>query len=158
MENLANVKKVILLAVENEEREEGADPEIVELLLGRNGDPEIVDCDGKSALHRALQHEKPNEQIIKMLLDHGCDPNLPDKYYQMTPFHSACMNENRNILFLNHLILFAENLRTVPESVFKMLVAKGANPKLKDSKGMDGMELATDMENKTALKFLKGHK
>lgn len=60
-----------------------------------------VDKDGKTPLHLAIQAEKPNVELIKLLINYGSDTSFKDKNGN-TPLHAAILakNPNREIIQL----------------------------------------------------------
>jgi ankyrin repeat protein len=51
---------------------------LVDLILSKQPKVEQVNKHGQSALHIAMMQKKPNEEIVKKLLDFGYDPELND--------------------------------------------------------------------------------
>lgn len=73
--------------------------EHVKLLIQYKADPNIAQSDGLSSLHQAVI--KQNVPIVECLLAKGANPNLKNKFFEMTPVHFAVKNDvNPTILLL----------------------------------------------------------
>ncbi|KAF7268559.1 transient receptor potential channel pyrexia-like [Rhynchophorus ferrugineus] len=65
----------------------------VELLLKKgNADPNVADCDKRTALHAAVGKAARSYDIIEILVSFGADVNAKDQY-GYTPLHIAALNE-----------------------------------------------------------------
>lgn len=70
-------------------------------------DVNLADCDGKTALHFAI--EQKNEEIVSLLLDENLKININsiDKFRKASPLHYACESCNLNIIQM--LFNYSEN-------------------------------------------------
>lgn len=59
--------------------------------------------DGNTPLHVAIMQDSPNNDVISVLLNHGANPNMPNKN-KFTPFYYAVAENYTNIIsiFLNN--------------------------------------------------------
>ncbi len=75
----------------------------VKQLLYDGADPNIVDLDGKSALHHANDGSEENPEITKLLISYGANVNL-NAILNKTPLHYAAskgFKENSKILIIH---------------------------------------------------------
>lgn len=116
------------------------DEELVRKLIERGADPNIADAEGAVPLAEACIGGRLNQEIIKMLIDKGAKVNHQEKN-GATP-----------------LIYIAANKQTSPENrqaVVKMLLAAGADKKLKDTKGKTALDWSKEMGTKDVADLLK---
>lgn len=82
--------------------------EIVNIILKHQKvDVNLADCDGKTALHFAI--EQKNEKIVNLLLNEKLNININaiDKFRKASPLHYAC--ESCNISIIQMIFNFSEN-------------------------------------------------
>ena len=106
------------------------------LVVGCGVDPNIRDKDGWTPLHYAAW--KRRLKVVKLLLEHGADPNIQENKYGKTPLHyavSRCL-ENK---FGRTLLHFTVSRRHV--DVARVLLDHGADPTISDNEGMTPLEL-----------------
>ena len=72
-----------------------------------------TDDDGYTLLHHACENQ--HNEIVKLLLDNGANPNIGDRPFHLTPLHWASEYED--------------------EDMIRLLIYNGANPELKDIHG-----------------------
>ena len=72
-----------------------------------------TDDDGYTLLHHACENQY--NEIVKLLLDNGANPNIGDKPFHLTPLHWATEYDD--------------------EVMIRLLIYNGANPELKDIHG-----------------------
>ena len=61
----------------------------VRFLLEHGADVGYYDCEGTTLLHLALACKKPDTELIKVLVEYGCDVNAPYHIESNTPLHLA---------------------------------------------------------------------
>lgn len=71
-------------------------PEIVKLLLAKNANIDSQDKEGNTPLWTAVMTYSGNDEVIKLLLDGGADPRIPNKH-GITLFKLLDMPKNRKI-------------------------------------------------------------
>ena len=98
----------------------------------RNNNLEDPDA---TPLHIAAFKDKPD--VAEVLLDHGADPNIRDKF-GMTPLHVAAMRGNVELV--------------------RRLVEVGATPDALDCLVKTPSDVAEDNEHKPVANYLKGVK
>jgi ankyrin repeat protein len=114
--------------------------ELVQKLLDKGADPNIADAEGAVPLAEACIGARLNQNIIKMLLDKGAKVNHQEKN-GATP-----------------LIYIAANKQTSAENrqaVVKMLLAAGADKKIKDAKGKTALDWSKELGTKDVADLLK---
>ena len=89
-------------------------------LLKQNPDVDERDKFGGTALHAAIW--QADLRVVEALVEHGFDINARGNQTGYTPLHDAVKAENKD--------------------AFKYLLAKGADPYIKDNANMDVMEFA----------------
>jgi len=104
--------------------------EIVKILLEKGANLDLQDSYGSTALHYAVNMNKP--EIVQMLLEKGANPNMQNKDGE-TALHRASVAQ--------------------PEIV-KMLLEKGANPNLQDKLGWAALYWAVRMANSEIVQML----
>jgi ankyrin repeat protein len=120
-----------------------SDFELIQHLIALGSDVNIQGYNGITPLHRASQ--AGNLRVAKLLLDHGADPNIFDKYrgpigyaYSSgTPLQYAIDSPNKEMV--------------------KFLVERGAKLNRKDSRGNTELHLTALMGNTDLTKFLIEH-
>ena len=108
--------------------------------------------------------------IIKLLLEHGADPNQEDKETVSTPLIAAI--ENNNIEIIKLLLEHGANLENQDEKMFtplnyaveegnmeiiKLLLEKGADPNEPDEQGCTSLFFAIKNDNPEIIKLLLEH-
>jgi ankyrin repeat protein len=68
------------------------DEKMVREILAAGPDTDIRDALGATALHAAMYQS--NLTVVKLLLDHGFDPNAQDTRHGHTPLHIAVIANN----------------------------------------------------------------
>ena len=96
-------------------------------------DVNLQDDDGWTALHFAAQNF--NEEIIKLLLDNGANPNLKDTYGN-TPIIRALFNS-----------------RGKDTNIFDLFLENGGDPNMKNNSGVSALELAEQVDNFDLKKY-----
>lgn len=143
-----------------------------------------TDESGNTALHKALEKKDIDENLIRLLLDHGADPKVTNKEFYHdktllwggeTPLHEA-LEENENItpeiikLILNRhpnmakvknkkdasLLQKAARNPKMTEEMINLLIDEGVDPSEKDSYGGLAVERAANGGNLAAFKTLFG--
>lgn len=106
---------------------------IVEVLLQNGASPKLVDIYGNSPIHKMN-----DESIIRQLLKFGADINAQNLYGK-TPLHRVVMNIKRN-----HSLI----------KIAKYLIKNGADPSIKDKKGMTPLDYASDTVKLELMEFI----
>ena len=122
---------------------QNSDFELIQRLIALGSDVNVQGYNGITPLHRAAQ--AGNLRVAKLLLDHGADPNIYDKYrgpvgyaYSSgTPLQYAIDSPNKEMV--------------------KFLVERGAKLNRKDSRGNTELHLTALMGNTDLTKFLIEH-
>lgn len=91
-------------------------------LLDKKVDPDVLDKSGLSPLHYACRNG--HENIVKVLLQHGANPNMLTRCGQATPLHRAA--------YAGHL------------SIVNCLLKNGAVPSLCDDDGKSPLHKAAE--------------
>ena len=96
---------------------------LAEVMLDFGADPNAKSADGKTPLHDAIQNRRVD--LMQLLLDRGCDPNLPGPKHLIWPssYHAPCL---------------------------KLMLARGADP----AKCPGIMELAASLNNLDSVHLL----
>lgn len=150
----------------------GKSSEMFQLLLAHHGDPKIRNKKGQNALMdvcmRLLEPEQQTATLktIKMLLEGGCEPNVPVPG-QVSPLDAAVVCKSPAAV---KLLLAAKAdvnytnrdgmtplIDCTPEDqveVMKLLLAKGANPKIVDKTGKTALQWAKEYKAKRCIKIL----
>ncbi|XP_019954106.2 uncharacterized protein [Paralichthys olivaceus] len=104
------------------------EPRSVQLLLSQGARPDLLGCEGVTAIHLAVGKEtEKNTRCLKMMLQYGADPNIRSSE-GLTPLHIAA------------LWGCYQNL--------KMLLMNGGDPNITDNKGNTPGQLAVQQENR----------
>ena len=101
-------------------------------ILATNPDKEVRDALGATALHAAMYQS--NIQVVKLLLDHGFDPNARDTKQNYTPLHYAVTANN---------VDFA-----------RLLLQYGANKNARDIDKLTPLDKARREEKKEMISLL----
>ena len=99
-------------------------------LLQKRANPNARDSFGGTALHAAMFQK--NMEVVKILLDHGCDINAQGTGNGYTPLHDAVWADN--------------------EEALKLLLERGAKTNLK---GKDGLTPYAKSQKEGKTKILK---
>ncbi|KAH8738903.1 extracellular membrane associated protein with a signal peptide [Cryptosporidium ryanae] len=101
----------------------------------------IGDLEGMTPLHYvSLIQDLESIEIAKVLLKHGADPNVRDKY-KRTPLHTAGLSRNLH-----------------PKKMVKILLDAGANPKKKDLSKLTPLHFAVSRNNLPVVSLLVSSK
>lgn len=106
--------------------------EVAEILKTKP-DPDARDSSGGTALHAAMFQK--NIKIVEMLIDYGLDVNAIGPKNGYTPLHDAVWGNN-------------------PEAA-KLLLAKGADPTIKNKEGQTPLEKAQSEGKEDLIKVLE---
>jgi hypothetical protein len=116
-------------------------PEVVAELLARGADPNAVNVNALTPLN-VVARGWGNAECAKLLLEAKADPNIPDTIAGMTPLHWAAAKANVEIV--------------------KLLLAHGANTRLKNSEGKTPLSIvetnnvySASAEKRTIIESLK---
>jgi tankyrase len=97
---------------------------VIRLLIRRGGDVNERDKNGVTPLHRAVRFRSP--AAVKLLLEHGADPNAVDRRSGSSPLHRAVMETGAPAT--------AGKARQV-EEIITLLLAHGADPAIGNKAG-----------------------
>lgn len=114
-------------------RDPRAQAAVIEYLISRGADPNAVDKSGVAPLHRAVR--KRSVAAVKALLDGGAEPRQRNKSGS-TPLHLAVQNTGASGSG-------SDQARRQQAEIIKFLLARGARPTDKDSKGKTVKQAAT---------------
>ncbi|MCF6138279.1 M48 family metallopeptidase [Pseudalkalibacillus berkeleyi] len=135
-------------------------------LIEKGTDIQLEDSQGLTPLHWAVQDG--NEDMVKILINSGADPNVEDFYFGLTPMMSAAEFGNSNIIKMlieaygdlngkdyegmNALFyaVFSDN----PETV-KLLIDQGVDLDTLDSENMTALMHAIQLGNRDIINILK---
>jgi ankyrin repeat protein len=127
---------------------------IVRLLLDKGSDPNVVDKEGVTSVSAAAGSGDP--EILKLLLDRGMSSNLSSGQNPFTPlFAAAILGSRSNVELL--LSRGADPAKSVGGglisemalgnvTMFRRLVQKGADPKVRSPFGQDLLTIAASMD------------
>jgi ankyrin repeat protein len=114
--------------------------DLVQKLLDKGADPNIADSNGGTPLAEACIGAQLNQNIVKMLLDKKAKVNQQEDN-GATPLMYIASNK----------LAAPENRRAVAE----MLIAAGADKKIKDKEGKTALDWANKVGNKDLADLLK---
>ncbi len=114
--------------------------DLVKKLLDKNADPNIADSTGALPLSEAVLRRNSTPEIVKMLLDKGANPNGQEAD-KVTPLMYAAENKNVSSQTRNEIV--------------QLLLAKGADKKMKDNKGKTAVDWAKQGGNKDTVELLQ---
>ncbi|XP_023313693.1 uncharacterized protein LOC111693390 [Trichogramma pretiosum] len=126
--------------------------EAVNALLSEEGVDVNIDTYTRSLLYIACQHRREN--CVKILLEHGANPNKGDREQRSTPLHALalpCLCDC--VAFSDYSFNFCDYKRPVDEIV-KLLIDKGAQIEARDLHGDTPLQSAVsrfDVELTRAL-------
>jgi ankyrin repeat protein len=109
--------------------------DIVEFLLSKGAILDVRDKVGQTALMAAVSAEKPDIEIIQLLLKFGTNPNIQRKKDGSTALMLATKSERNDIV--------------------KILLANGANPQIQDRSGQTALDIASKNSNLDIIALLK---
>jgi ankyrin repeat protein len=128
---------------------------IIAVLLQHGADVSLTASGGKSALHMALFARK---EILDQLLKAGADVNAPDSDGN-TALHGVLQlmarmlgNSGRSLSGDSAEFLASQSER------LKMLLAHGADPRIKNKAGQSPQDLAAEIGDKELIDLLKGRR
>lgn len=136
---------------------------LVERLLKKRANPNVVDIDGKTPLHLRIGH---NPLKVKLLLEHGADPNYVDSWGK-SPLHIAV--SARNVSMIELLMKHGANplakgrretsplfdaARCYNENILSHLISKGVNLDATNSGGQTLLHVAVEARNQMAVQAL----
>jgi ankyrin repeat protein len=116
---------------------------IAKLLIERGADVNALDADAQTPLHKAVDVSRSKEKMFDnyavaiLLLAHGANPNIQDKYYFRTPLHYAARNGAVDIV--------------------KEMLERGADPTIRDHKGKTPLDLAREEGHDEIVQILTSH-
>ena len=109
------------------------DIKIIQEILAAGVDKDVRDDMGATALHEAML--QPNITVVKLLLDHGFDPNARATKNGYTPLHFA---------------VAANNLAAA-----RLLLQYGADKRIRCLKGMTPLDIAKKSEKGAFISLLR---
>jgi ankyrin repeat protein len=119
------------------------DVRIVELLLSYGADSNYVFPDEWPALRSAIEHEQYD--VIRKLVEHGADINLPDEQ-GFTPLHHSVDLETD---------IAHQTGATPTADLTKLLLVLGAVPQRRDHSGRTATDLARANGHRAAVEALE---
>jgi ankyrin repeat protein len=122
-------------AADGGRREPGAQAGVIEYLISVGAEPNAVDKTGVAPLHRAVR--KRSVAAVKALLDGGAELRQPNKSGS-TPLHLAVQNTGASGSG-------SDEARRQQAAIIKLLLARGARPTDKDSRGKMVKQAATSV-------------
>jgi ankyrin repeat protein len=136
---------------------------IVRLLLEKGADPKARDKNGENAIFRSAYSW--DAETLKLLIDRGADINAPSQ--GITPIMEADVTANGAILELllgrgaevnskdpDGFTVLTSQTETRDFSLYRTLIAKGANPAVRTNTGMD-LLMAAAASDKTQPEFIQ---
>jgi ankyrin repeat protein len=105
----------------------------IQEILAAGVDKDVRDDMGATALHEAML--QPNITVVKLLLDHGFDPNARATKNGYTPLHFAVAANN--------------------VAAARLLLQYGADKRIKCSKGMTPLDIARQSEKGAFISLLR---
>jgi len=102
-------------------------------ILAAGVDKDVRDALGATALHEAML--QPNVSVVKLLLDHGFDPNAKATRNGYTPLHFAVAANN--------------------VAAARLLLQYGADKRIKCLKGMTPLDIAKQSEKTAFMSLLR---
>jgi ankyrin repeat protein len=102
--------------------------ESARFLLENGADVECPDSDRITMLHLALDKKKPDTELIKVLVEYGCDVNAPYRIESNTPLHLA--------------VRYHADVEAI-----KLLIENGADVFRKDIFGRNAYQLLIEIGN-----------
>jgi ankyrin repeat protein len=110
-----------------------AQAEVIEYLVSMGADPNALDKSGVAPLHRAVRRR--SLPAVRALLDSGAKPRQPNKSGS-TPLHLAVQTTGASGSG-------TDEARSQQAEIIRLLLARGAKPNDRDSKGKTVEEAAT---------------
>lgn len=120
-------------AADGRRREPRAQAGVIEYLISMGADPNTVDKSGVAPLHRAVRQR--SVAAVKALLDGGADLRQSNKSGS-TPLHLAVQNTGASGSG-------SDEAHQKQAAIIKLLLARGARPTDKDSRGKTVKQAAT---------------
>ena len=108
---------------------------MIEYVISMGAETNAVDKTGVAPLHRAVRAR--SLAAVRALLDGGADPRQPNKSGS-TPLHLAVQNTGASGSG-------SDEARREQAAIIKLLLARGATPADKDSKGKTVKQAATSV-------------
>jgi ankyrin repeat protein len=109
------------------------DIEVMREILAAGVDKDVRDALGATALHEAML--QPNISVVKLLLDHGFDPNAKATRNGYTPLHFAVAANNVDAA--------------------KLLLRYGADKRIRCLKGLTPLDIAKQSEKASFISLLR---
>ena len=122
-------------AADGGRREPRAQAGVIEYLISMGAEPNAVDKTGVAPLHRAVRTR--SVAAVKALLDGGAELRQPNKSGS-TPLHLAVQNTGKSRSG-------SEEAHRRQKEIIKLLLARGAKPTDKDSRGKTVKQAATNV-------------
>jgi len=148
-----------------------SDAEILKILLKHGANPNIRKSGGNTALWMVVYHYNTyNNEKIKVLLDNGADPDIPDKLGDAdnrTPLFYACVND---AIYIAELLLKYKANPNIADSsgdtclivakstqVLKLLLDNGAESDVQNDEGFTALMMACKQRDIEKTKLLLKH-
>ena len=140
---------------------------VVEALIEHGADVNMLDKNGRGALHFATQSN--DLETVSILLDHHGDPGKYDDCYNVTPLHLACERGYVRIAeaLLRHGADSNESARALPPLVYavahkrtdcvELLLKYAADPNCEDARGNSVLHTAVANGDATSMRLLLSH-
>jgi ankyrin repeat protein len=114
---------------------------VIRYLLQCGGAINETDKNGVTPLHRAVRFRSP--AAVKELITHGADVNAVDKRTRSTPLHRAVTNTGAPA---------TAGKTDSALQIARLLLANGADPRIKNKNGKTPMDYAKNSEMKDVLR------
>jgi ankyrin repeat protein len=123
------------------------DPELVKAVLKHKPNIDHTDAEGNTALMLACM--TTNERVVRELLDCGANINMSNKK-GLTPIGGVLLSQSA----WGDMVRF---LRPAVSTVFKLVMERGADLKVKAAGGMTLLMIAAGIDNEDASALLLAH-